>query len=161
MPLLDFLKPATELAGNLLDRFWPEKLDEKERAAKVLEIAQMIESRDDTLIKAQRDVIVAELEQGDAFTKRARPWIVYAGLIMIAVNHVLIPFVNRIVEWVALGRDVDPAIFAQLSPVDLPAEFWTAWAGVVGIYAIGRTAEKRGARNDIIKWITGNKGLHE
>jgi hypothetical protein len=33
-----------------------------------------------------------------------------------------------------------------------------AWAGVVGVYAVGRSIEKRGTRNSWTSAITGSKG---
>lgn len=161
MAVFDFIKSATDFATMFVDKIWPDKLDEKERSVAVLELQRMIEARDDTLIKAQRDVIVAELEQGDKFTKRARPTIVYAGLGAVVFNYVLVPFVNRIAEWITLARGAGLEAFGGLSPLDLPADFWYVWGGVCAVYAIGRTAEKRGARDQIIGWMTGNTKLHK
>jgi hypothetical protein len=160
MAIFDFIKSAAGFATNIVDKIWPDKLDETERSAAVLELQKMIEARDDTLIKAQRDIIVAELEQGDKFTKRARPMIVYVGLGSVVFNYVLVPFVNRIAEWIALAKGASLDAFGGLSPLDLPADFWYVWGGVCAVYAVGRTAEKRGVRNQIVGWITGNKNLH-
>ena len=156
--VLDILKTAVGFASNVVDKIWPDKLDEDERAKAVLELQTMIEARDATLIAAQRDVIVAELEQGDKFTKRARPMIVYVGLFAVVFNHVLIPFINRIAEWIALAKGTSLEAFGGLSPIDLPPDFWYVWGGVCSVYALGRTAEKKGVRNKLVGWITGNKG---
>lgn len=154
---MNLLGAITGLANNILDRVLPDKLDGPERAEAVLKIQQMIAEHDTATTNAQRDVIVAELEQGDKYTKRARPTIVYGGLIAIGINHVLIPFVNRIAEWVALAKGSDLTAFGNISPINLPAEFWYAWTGVCSVYAVGRSMEKRGARNAIVGFITGNK----
>ena len=93
-------------------------------------------------LDAQREITVAELRQDDEYTKRARPTIVYTGLVIMAVNYAVAPWLARLA-----GTD--------LPPVEFPEAFWIAWGGVVGVYAIGRTAEKRGAANRLTRLITG------
>ncbi len=44
-----------------------------------------------------------------------------------------------------------------LPAVSLPDQFWWAWSGVVGIWMVGRTIEKRNGGGDIVGAITGNK----
>ena len=155
MSVLGIVEGVAAVAGKILDRIAPEKMKDAERAAAVLEISKMIDERDNTLVTAQRDIIVAELEQGDTFTKRARPMVVYVGLGAIVFNHALVPFINRCVEWYVLSQGGDLTVFAMLTTMNLPDTFWYAWRGVVGVYAVGRTAEKRGARGKLINWITG------
>ena len=157
MNVLGVIETAGNLALGIVDRILPKKLDPSERAEAVLKIQELIEKRDDGLISAQRDVIVAELAQGDNFTKRARPTIVYVGLFAVTFNHVFVPFVNRVMEWIILMKGELLEGFQGLTPVDLPAEFWYVWAGVCSVYAVGRTAEKKGVRNKIVSWITGGK----
>lgn len=155
MSVLRIAEGVASIAGKILDRFAPTQMPEADRAKAVLGISAMIDERDATLVTAQRDIIVAELEQGDKFTKRARPMIVYTGLVVLVFNHALVPFINRCVEWYVLSQGGDLSAFAALTPMNLPSEFWYAWSGVVGVYAVGRTAEKRGARGKLINWITG------
>lgn len=155
MNVLGIVESVTNIAGSILDRFAPKKMEEAERAKAVLDISAMIDARDNTLVKAQRDIIVAELEQGDTFTKRARPMIIYTGLAVMVFNHALIPFINRCIEWYMLTTGKSIEAFADLTPIDMPAEFWYVWGGVCSVYAVGRTAEKRGARSKLINWITG------
>jgi hypothetical protein len=84
-------------------------------------------------INAQRDIIVAELTQGDNYTKRARPTIVYVGLFMAVFNYTLAPFIS--------------AMFSKVLPMlVIPAEFWTIWGGVCGLYVWKRSQEKTGAK---------------
>ena len=45
----------------------------------------------------------------------------------------------------------------EMIQIDMPAEFWMAWSGVVSIWSIGRSAERRGAQNKAINVITGGK----
>lgn len=91
-----------------------------------------------TELGAKERVLVAELQQGDSYTKRARPTVVYAGLVFIFVNYTIAPLLG-------------------LGALELPAEFWVAWGGIVATWSIGRSAEKRGTRNKLISTITGSK----
>lgn len=69
------------------------------------------------------------------YTKRARPTVVYAGLVFIGLIHVLLPAVAWTLA--SAGCAVQPF------NLTLPSEFWWAWSGVCGVYAIGRSWEKR------------------
>ena len=86
-----------------------------------------------TELEAKQAIIVAELNQSDNFTKRARPSVIYAGLAFIAWNYVIAPT-------------------AGLGSFPLPQECWIGWSGIVATYSIGRSAEKRGTRDK----LTGN-----
>lgn len=99
-------------------------------------------------VKARMSVIVAELQQSDKYTKRARPSVVYMGLLFMLINHVLAPTVAQIVG-------------ADWKTVELPAEFWMAWGSVVSVWAVGRTAEKIGYTNKFTNIVTGNKSVDE
>jgi len=93
-------------------------------------------------LQSRAEIIKAEMAQGDSYTKRARPSVIYAGLGFIFLVHVFLP---------------SYAFFAERPTPDLtlPTEFWAAWATVVSVYAAGRSAEKRGAKDKITKMITG------
>ena len=80
-------------------------------------------------LDSKKEIITAELKQDDNYTKRARPTIVYGGLLILFLNHVALP-------WIAYFTG------QQLPTIDLPSEFWLAWGGVTGVYAFGRTKEK-------------------
>ena len=68
------------------------------------------------------NVIEAEMAQGDKFTKRARPSLVYFGMAVIAWNYCIVPLFGESVE--------------------LPMEFWAAWGGTVAIWSVGRSTER-------------------
>jgi hypothetical protein len=91
------------------------------------------------------------LNQGDLFTKRARPTVVYFGLVVILLNHVLNPW---LAYFVTIFMEKAPA----LPNIQLPGEFWVAWGGICSVWCIGRSAEKikaSGKLGQIASMITG------
>ncbi|MBI9061790.1 MAG: hypothetical protein JEZ14_07360 [Marinilabiliaceae bacterium] len=92
-------------------------------------------------LKAQEHILVAELQQGDGYTKRARPTVIYVGLLFILLE--LFGIRHIVLDQLDLGENAlniiqgSDAIFKT---------FLAAWAGVVGVYAVGRSMEKRGNR---------------
>jgi hypothetical protein len=90
---------------------------------------------DTEVAKAKAEIMKAELQQDDKFTKRARPWIIYGGLIALGLNHIMLPWAAWIMTAVGATTEALPAI-------NLPGEFWLAWGGAAGVYAFRRTSEK-------------------
>jgi len=145
------LPAAFGFAKEIIDRIWPKQASEDEKLAAAKDLADSISKRDDQVVQASKDIIVAEMQQGDAFTKRARPMLVYAGLAFIFLVHVFIP----LMVWTAL---VTGKTLPEGAPtLSLPSEFWYAWTSVVGLWTLGRSAERRGMTNKLIEAITGNK----
>ena len=138
-------KVVDALAGAA-DRFI-QTSDEKAKFR--IEAASIIAARDTevektlrTEMQAKERVLVAELTQGDTYTKRARPTVVYTGLLIVIINHIVLP-------WVAhFTGNVIPSI-------EIPTMFWTAWGGICSMWVIGRTLEKRGTENKLVSLITG------
>jgi len=134
-----------DLAKTVINQFLPEKMSGEQKAKAQIQLQEMLQQRENTVIDAQKSIIVAEMQQSDNFTKRARPSLVYAGLLFIFLVHVVLPmfafFCNR-----------------PVPELSLPGEFWASWATVVGIWSLGRSAEKRGTTGKIVNLITGNKG---
>ena len=93
-------------------------------------------------LAAKSKIIEAEMAQGDNFTKRARPTVVYVGLGVIVLNYCIAPIVANFSN-------------TTLPELSLPTEFWVAWGGIVATWSVGRSAEKRGSRNKAVKSITG------
>lgn len=145
------LGSVAEVAKGLIDRFLPPSMSEGEKAAAQIQIEQMLERREASLIDMQRSVITSEMHQGDNYTKRARPTIVYAGLVFISLVHVILPMA----AWMVLIITGKP--LTNMPEIVLPAGFWSAWGGVCSIWVIGRSAEKRGASGAMLSLITGNK----
>jgi len=135
---------VADLAKGLLDRFWPPDIDPAAKARLQMEMEIKLQEREDKLVSVQKDIIVAEMQQSDNFTKRARPTIVYAGLAFIFLVHVFFPIAAYFT-----GK--------PLPEISLPTEFWMAWGGVCSIWVIGRSAEKSGINSAIVKGITGGK----
>lgn len=96
-----------------------------------------------TELGAKERIIVAELQQGDKFTKRARPSVVYFGLVMIFVNYCIMPTIQY---WQDL----------PITRFDLPSEFWYTWGAVVSTWSVGRTMEKKGIKNKFTSLIMGD-----
>lgn len=132
-----------DLAHGIMDKFWPPGADPNKKLEYELELQKMLQAREDAVTEAQKSITVAEMQQGDNFTKRARPSVVYSGLVFIFFNHVFLPcyafFTGKVIP-----------------TVSLPTEFWWAWTGVVGIWMVGRTLEKRGNASSMLSVITGS-----
>ena len=145
------LGSVANLAETLVNKFLPDKMSDADKAQVQVQVQNLLQKRDDNLLAAQRDIIVAEMSQGDNFTKRARPAIVYCGLAAIGIVHVFFP----VIAWICLTLKGSTI---SLPSIALPGEFWAAWGGVCSIWVIGRSAEKRGAANKITEMITGKTG---
>ena len=125
-------------------------MDEKDKALLQVQLTEAIEAREASVISSQKDIMVAEMNQSDNYTKRARPSIVYFGLVAIGLNHVLLPWAAWFIVEI-LNKET------TLPVIELPAEFWYTWGGVCSIWIWGRTKEKMGAKDKIISMITGAK----
>jgi hypothetical protein len=134
-----------DFAKSIVDRFFPPDMPPAEKAAKELELQTLLQTRENIVTAAQKDVMVAEMQQGDLFTKRARPTIVYAGLAFIFLVHVFLPLAS-------FFKGVPITDFPSLT---LPEEFWWTWGGVCGVWIMGRTMERKGLTNTVISSITG------
>ena len=140
---------AKEIAGVATKIFGsPEKQHEFELAA-----AAMIQARDSEIeetlraeMQAKEHVIVAEMQQGDKYTKRARPSLVYAGLLF-----AFIEVATRVVL-IVQGLGMPEGMVSIVPP-----QFWAAWTGVTGTWVIGRSMERRGVQNKVVSLITGSR----
>lgn len=134
-------------ASELVDQF---HLSGEEKNNFMLQMEALLQQRDREIertiraeLKSKSDIVVAELAQGDNYTKRARPTLIYFGMALIFFNYCAVPLAQTFTG-------------APLAPFELPGEFWLAWGGAVSVYALGRSAEKRGIRNPVTAAITGN-----
>ena len=129
-------------AKELVDEFTLSGEEKNEFLVKMEEIVQKRESEFEQTVRAELQakerIITAELNQGDLYTKRARPTVIYFGLFIIFFNYCFIPITGGV-------------------PVKMPYEFWAAWGGVVSFYSLGRSYEKNGSRSMFSQIATGNK----
>ena len=134
--------------GEVIDSLHTSGEEKEELKIKLQEILQQrdadIENTLRTELGAKERILVAELQQGDNYTKRARPSVVYVGLIFIFINYILVPIISK---W--NGLDV--------TPLELPEYFWIAWGGIVATWSVGRSMEKSGVGGKIVSKLTGNK----
>jgi hypothetical protein len=145
------LGSVAELAKSLVNRFLPPTATEAEKLAAQVQMESMLAARENAVLDTQRAVMTAEMAQGDNYTKRARPTIVYFGLAAIGLVHVLLP----VIAWVTLTATGKP--LANMPTIQLPTDFWFTWGGVCSIWVIGRSAERRGSTNPVVKFVTGSK----
>lgn len=141
------LGTTIEGIGSTIKKFVTTDAD---RMAMQQELEVILQKRDSELeqtfrkeLEAKERIITSELQQGDNYTKRARPTVVYFGLLVIFYNYCLIPTI-QIIKGMTLNS------------LNLPAEFWLAWGGIVATWSIGRSSEKRGSRSKVTSFITGN-----
>ena len=97
-------------------------LSKEEKAKLEIEMEGAVRKTLEVEIASREKVLVAELSQGDLYTKRARPTIVYFGLVLILIDVVL----------ALCGKPVLP----------LPEIFWMGWSAIVASYGVGRSFEK-------------------
>lgn len=133
-----------DFAKTVVDKVWPPEADPQKKLEAQIKIQEALQARENAVIEAQRAIIVAEMSQGDTWTKRARPAVVYVGLCFIFLVHVFLP----IVSWFSQNT---------MPPLSLPEEFWWAWGSVVSIWSVGRTSEKLGYKSKIVDIIAGVK----
>jgi hypothetical protein len=150
--------------GGIIDQF---HLSPEQKEQFKLQMQALLQKRDDRIqetlrseLAAKERVLVAELSQGDNYTKRARPTVVYVGLAVIVFNYCIVPVLLKLGGLIAtLGGHTAALDSIGYEPLTLPVEFWLGWSGIVATWSIGRSAEKRGIRNKAVSMITGSKLL--
>lgn len=139
-----------EGVAGIVDRFVTTSDEKAQIKLQIEALAQQAASELEETVRtelgAKERIMVAELTQGDNFTKRARPSVVYGGLAFIGFNYSIAPLLNAL-----------PAISGAIPELNLPPEFWYAWGSIVSTWSVGRTMERRGASNNLLTVITGNK----
>lgn len=127
--------------GKLLDEVHVSGEEKQAFAIRMEELVQaelqVTEATLRQVLDAQTRIVLAELAQEDKYTKRMRPTIGYAGLVLMLAMVALKTF-----------KGIDLVV---------PAEFWYAWMGVTGTYALGRSLEKSGERGKLVEYVTGKK----
>jgi len=135
---------VADAIGGVVDRF---HTSDEERAKAKLEIEKILEHDRERLakqataeLKAKEAVILAEINSEDKYVSRHRPTIGYLGMAVIIFNYAIIPL-----------------FMPDQKALSLPEPFWLAWGSVVGIYSLGRSAEKMGLGGKLTTLATGKK----
>lgn len=133
---------------------------EKTQQNFMLEMERLTQQRESEIeetiraeLNAKKEVMLAELNQGDKYTKRARPTVVYVGLIFILLE--VLGLRPLIINYIA-GENLEYSKILLDSSSAVFNTFLLAWGGVLGVYSIGRSVEKRGTRKSWVSTITGN-----
>ena len=92
-------------------------------------------------LETQKSVMVEELRQTDVYTKRTRPLLLRRGFYLCAADMVA----TKIMMAFSI-----PTTFSE--PEKL---MFQLWGGLLGVYIIGRTAEKSGVGGKVVDLITG------
>lgn len=108
----------------------------EERADKEAQLERILTDGFVARTKMVAEIVKAENQSGDSFTRRARPAVVWTGLLAIIWNYVAMPTISHLVKFFA-----DTSI--DWTPVALPTDFWIAWGGIVATWSIGRSMERR------------------
>ena len=124
----------------------------------MLDMERLLQDREKTVqktlqdeLEVKRGILISELNQGDTYTKRARPTVIYAGLVFILME--MLGLRHLLFQVMKLGPDVIK------SSNEIFRFFLASWAGVVGVYTIGRSYEKHGASTPMSRGITGNSKI--
>ena len=146
---------ADSIVGGVVSIFDDLHTSAEEKAAIAIKVEEVVVQRlrviEESIQARYRmvmGIVESEMKSGDTYTKRARPTVVYFGLVVIFLNHVFLP-------WGAYW--FPPVEGAEMPNIQLPEEFWWAWSGVVGLWIVGRSAEKSGLANKATQVITGSK----
>ena len=119
--------------GSIVDDL---NLSGEEKQQFKLQLETLVQKRDSeieqtlrTELGAKERVMIAELQQGDNYTKRMRPTLGYAGIGIVLLNHILLPAIGDVAG-------------AEIGNYPVPEIFWAGWAGIMSFYSWGRTKEK-------------------
>ena len=98
------------------------------------------------------------MEAEEKYTKRARPTVVYGGMLLIFLNW-LVEVGLKYTATLQFNTLTDSQLeqLTTLTQINLPPEFYITWASITSVYAVGRSVEKRGVSNKVVSAITGNK----
>jgi hypothetical protein len=140
------LGAMAEGAASIIEALQSGKIKKAEAETMLQELKdkELARTHEDFAVElgAKERIMIAELEQGDNFTKRARPFVIYTGPVIV-VLLILMHYV---------------CVFAKI-PIPPTPDFvpWYlgAWASYGSIYAVGRTIEKYGGGSNLTKMVTG------
>ncbi len=130
--LKQLIGPLTKNIFGLVDKLHlskQEKMEFKARAQSLVlehekEVGKTIRAKEE----ATSNIIMAEVKQDDKYTKRARPTVIYVGIILIIWSYIITPILNEYLDMDIVN--------------EIPDFFWYSWSGIVAVYAGGRSYEK-------------------
>ena len=120
--MLGWFKELVSPVKDLISEYVVDKDKANELNAKIDAMENTLESK---IVDGKTKVMLAELNQDDLYTKRARPTIVYVGLGIAVFNSIMM--------WVATLLD------KGLPGLEVMGAFWAAWGSAVGIYGYQRS----------------------
>src|SRR5210317_1581477 len=86
--------------GGVIDKFTLSKEEKQqfklEMQSRLMEMDKELEKTYQTELSMRADIIKSEMAQGDNYTKRARPTIIYGGLVFVFIVYVLLPVIAYI-----------------------------------------------------------------
>jgi len=119
--------------------------------------ASSVQQSADSTLDLRQKLLISEMQDGDPFTRRARPSVVYAGLLFIFLNYVVIPGAGYLLGAASVQCDTGkPGTCEVKGGLPLPREFWWAWGGIVGTWSVGRSYEKVRGANRLSSLVTGS-----
>ena len=126
------LEPLAKGAFGLIDKLHLSKQEKMQFKAQMqsmmLDYQKDVQETIREKERATADIITAEVTQDDKYTKRARPTVIYVGIVLIIWGYVMVPLLNNYFNIAIL--------------VEIPDFFWHSWAAIVAVYAGGRSYEK-------------------
>lgn len=129
---------------NLVDELHTSDEEKSEAKLKlqqmVLQHEQIMESTITQQIKSREAIIVAEMQNGDNFTKRARPAVIYTFLGIVVLNYCIFPTVGHFLKM-------------PMPQLELPKEAWNFFTVAFSVYGVGRTWEKVKGAGGIVKSV--------
>ena len=162
MGLIDklFSGGASAIAGavdQLVGRFVESPAEKNELTS---ELRQLIAQRDTEIehtfrveMESKQAIMVAEMKNGDKWTSRARPMIIYAGLGAFILNGTIFPIAMAIILTIQ-GVPWHLINMAQYQ-LPVPQELIAGWTVATSVYAWSRGKEKLGSGNAFTKALTG------
>lgn len=123
--MLEIIPSILNVLGPILNRIIP---DPQKQAELQLEMTKALLDKDSGILNAMKDVMVADTQQDDKFTKRARPSVVYWSMGMVTVIGIAGVF-----------NHAGPVIAALQA---VPSDLYNLMTVGIGAFGVSRGIEK-------------------
>jgi hypothetical protein len=138
------IKEVAETVVGVIDEFHVSPEERIQMNARIHEVVtermRVVEESTRSRMEMVARVIEAEAKSGSRYTANARPTVVYVGLLIYLLNSIL-------------------PMFGFAEQIQIDPNFTYAWAGVVSVWTVGRSAEKLGAFPKAAGVVTGQPGI--